>query len=146
MFRIRERHFLADNWYLRQSPSLSQTGSQLLSPATLDISAPPKPLSPVGVTMPAVTRAEPVTPTSLVTRAQVEQGEPVTRSNVGYDRQISRVRSISVFSTESHIRRDEESHDDDLSIDFDILEQDEVLLTSLFTIIIFISKHLGENQ
>lgn len=126
MFRIRERHFLTDNWYLRQSPSLSQTGSQLLTPATLDSSGPAKPLSPVSVTMPVVTRAEPVTPTSLVTRAQVEQAEQVTR-NTGYDRQISRVRSISVFSTESHIRRDEELNDDDLSIDFDILEQDEVL-------------------
>ena len=51
-----------------------------------------------------------------------------------YDRQISRVRSMSVFSSESHIHRnsfeDLEDNDDSISLDFDILQEndsDEVL-------------------
>ena len=54
-------------------------------------------------------------------------------AKVPYDRQISRVRSLSVFSSESHIHRDramEDFHDDNddsISLDFDIQESDEVL-------------------
>ena len=54
-------------------------------------------------------------------------------AKVPYDRQISRVRSLSVFSSESHIHRDrdlEDFHDDNddsISLDFDIQVSDEVL-------------------
>ena len=95
-----------------------------VSPAPVSImSDPVKPsvMVPVPVTVPSVIRSqmtEPVKNEAVTSGPAGSRGPP--RS---YERQISRVRSLSVFSSDSHIHRDQNMEDtDNLSIDFNVLD------------------------
>ena len=144
VFRMRENSLLSgDNWFLRRSPSLSNAGSYFSPDLVNQPHKQSSSLSRVPVTVPPpVTRAQiehhpdQARPTEDSTFNNLPSSRDIRRNTESaphhpptnkpdYDRQISRVRSISVFSTESHIHRDEDQ-DDDLSIDFDILESGEV--------------------
>merc|ERR1712025_965938 len=86
-------------------------------------------MQPVSVTVPSSSRG-PHKVSQGTTKAQVLLPSASTGAGakVPYDRQISRVRSLSVFSSESHIHRDqdmEDFNDDSISHDFDIQESDE---------------------
>ena len=86
-------------------------------------------MQPVSVTVPSSSRG-PHKVSQGTTKAQVLLPSTGAGAKVPYDRQISRVRSLSVFSSESHIHRDqdmEDFNDDSISLDFDIQESDEVL-------------------
>ena len=144
--RVRERRRLlvGDNWYLRESPSPSSNSapiSQLQQNQLMTIPRPspgPVSLTPAPVSImsdpvkPSVMVPVPVTVPSVI-RSQVS--EPVKNDAVTYapsssrgpprscERQISRVRSLSVFSSDSHIHRDQDPEDpDNLSIDFNVLD------------------------
>ena len=57
----------------------------------------------------------------------VEVVSTVSPARPPYERQISRVRSLSVFSSHSHIHPDTQNHhrdEDNISLDFDILEEE----------------------
>ena len=164
MFRARDRRRLlaGDNWYLRHSPTPSSfTSASHLHPAPVS-KLHPAPVSlvsdlvkasamqPVTVTVPSSRRRVQETPGGPRRSSQKISWEP-RRSSVpaggqvaagggagGYDRQISRVRSLSVFSSESHcIQQEQDLHSDtdtpdSLSLDFNILDHnnqdsDEVL-------------------
>ena len=95
-----------------------------VTPAPVSImSDPVKPsvMVPVPVTVPSVIRSqmtEPVKNDAVTYAASGSRGPP--RS---CERQISRVRSLSVFSSDSHIHRDQDTEDpDNLSIDFTMLD------------------------
>ena len=165
MFRARDRRRLlaGDNWYLRHSPTPSSfTSASHLHPAPVSSKLHPAPVSlvsdlvkpaamqPVTVTVPSSRRRVQETPGGPRRSSQETSREP-RRSSVpaggqvapgggagGYDRQISRVRSLSVFSSESHcIQQEQDLHSDtdtpdSLSLDFNILDHnnqdsDEVL-------------------
>ena len=161
MFRARDRRRLlaGDNWYLRHSPSPSSfTSASHLHPAPVSSKLHPAPVSlvsdlvkpaamqPVTVTVPSSRRRVQETPGGPRRSSQETSREP-RRASVpaggqvaagGYDRQISRVRSLSVFSSESHcIQQEQDLHTDtdtpdSLSLDFNILDHnnqdsDEVL-------------------
>ena len=136
-FRVRARRRLlaGDNWYLRESPAPSSytSGSQLhhnqiisgslTSPAPAPVSImsdPVKPSSmlPVPVTVPGVVRSQLKEPV----RAEVVTSPASRGPSRTCERQISRVRSLSVFSSESHIHREQDIEDDDMSIDFNVLD------------------------
>ena len=136
--RVRERRRLlaGDNWHLRESPAPSYTAPShlqqnqlmtvspvpIMSPAPVSImSDPVKPsvMVPVPVTVPSVIRSrmtEPVKNEAVTSVPASSRGPP--RS---CERQISRVRSLSMFSSDSHIHRDQEDMDN-LSIDFSVLD------------------------
>ena len=164
MFRARDRRRLlaGDNWYLRHSPTPSSfTSASHLHPAPVSKLHPapvslvsdlvkPAAMQPVTVTVPSSRRRAQETPGGPRRSSQETSREP-RRSSVpaggqvaagggagGYDRQISRVRSLSVFSSESHcIQQEQDLHSDtdtpdSLSLDFNILDHnnqdsDEVL-------------------
>ena len=164
MFRARDRRRLlaGDNWYLRHSPTPSSfTSASHLHPAPVSKLHPapvslvsdlvkPAAMQPVTVTVPSSRRRVQETPGGPRRSSQETSREP-RRSSVpaggqvaagggagGYDRQISRVRSLSVFSSESHcIQQEQDLHSDtdtpdSLSLDFNILDHnnqdsDEVL-------------------
>lgn len=128
-----------DNWFLRQSPSPSYTSGSQLHPAGVTRTSPPSSpslttdpiktsvMQPVSVTVPSSSRG-PHKVSQGTTKAQVLLPSTGAGAKVPYDRQISRVRSLSVFSSESHIHRDqdmEDFNDDSISLDFDIQESDE---------------------
>ena len=164
MFRARDRRRLlaGDNWYLRHSPTPSSfTSASHLHPAPVSKLHPapvslvsdlvkPAAMQPVTVTVPSSRRRVQETPGGPRRSSQETSREP-RRGSVpaggqvaagggagGYDRQISRVRSLSVFSSESHcIQQEQDLHSDtdtpdSLSLDFNILDHnnqdsDEVL-------------------
>ena len=160
MFRARDRRRLlaGDNWYLRHSPTPSSfTSASHLHPAPVSKLHPapvslvsdlvkPAAMQPVTVTVPSSRRRVQETPGGPRRSSQETSREP-RRVSVpaggqvaagGYDRQISRVRSLSVFSSESHcIQQEQDLHSDtdtpdSLSLDFNILDHnnqdsDEVL-------------------
>ena len=165
MFRARDRRRLlaGDNWYLRHSstPSSFTSASHLhpapvskLHPAPVSLVSDlvkPAAMQPVTVTVPSSRRREQETTGGPRRSSQETSREPrrvsvpQTQAQVaagggagGYDRQISRVRSLSVFSSESHcIQQEQDLHTDtdtpdSLSLDFNILDHnnqdsDEVL-------------------
>ena len=165
MFRARDRRRLlaGDNWYLRHSPTPSSfTSASHLHPAPVSKLHPapvslvsdlvkPAAMQPVTVTVPSSRRREQETTGGPRRSSQETSREPrrvsvpQTQAQVaagggagGYDRQISRVRSLSVFSSESHcIQQEQDLHTDtdtpdSLSLDFNILDHnnqdsDEVL-------------------
>ena len=90
-----------------------------LAPMSI-MSDPIKPsiMVPVPVTVPSVIRSRMTEPVKneVATVAASSRGPP--RS---CERQISRVRSLSMFSSDSHIHRDQEDMDN-LSIDFSVLD------------------------
>ena len=100
-------YLYTDNWYLRPSRSPSHSGSEQFRQSPVSVVAGPArtSLSPA--------RAETVA-VSLPGRAP-------------YERQISRVRSLSVFSSDSHIHPDAQPANtgDNISLDFDVLEEEE---------------------
>ena len=153
MFRARDRRRLlaGDNWYLRHSPTPSSfTSASHLHPAPVSLVSDlvkPAAMQPVTVTVPSSRRRVQETPGGP-RRSGQETSRELRRSSVpaggqvaaggGYDRQISRVRSLSVFSSESHcIQQEQDLHSDtdtpdSLSLDFNILDHnnqdsDEVL-------------------
>ena len=159
MFRARDRRRLlaGDNWYLRHSPTPSSfTSASHLHPAPVSSKLHPAPVSlvsdlvkpaamqPVTVTVPSSRRRAQETPGGPRRSGQETSREPRRVIEAagggagGYDRQISRVRSLSVFSSESHcIQQEQDLHSDtdtpdSLSLDFNILDHnnqdsDEVL-------------------
>ena len=166
--RDRRRLLAGDNWYLRHSPTPSSfTSASHLHPAPVSSKLHPAPVSlvsdlvkpaamqPVTVTVPSSRRRAQETPggprrSGQETSREPRRGSVPTGGQVvagggaggggagGYDRQISRVRSLSVFSSESHcIQQEQDLHSDtdtpdSLSLDFNILDHnnqdsDEVL-------------------
>ena len=115
-FRSDKSSYLyTDNWYLRPSRSPSHSGSDQFRHSPVSVVAGPtrtslaparaetsRPVETVAVTLPGPARAP-------------------------YERQISRVRSLSVFSSDSHIHPDTQPANtgDNISLDFDILEEEE---------------------
>ena len=68
-----------------------------------------------------------LTPVKAETSRPVETVAVSLPGRAPYERQISRVRSLSVFSSDSHIHPDTQPANtgDNISLDFDILEEDE---------------------
>ena len=78
-----------------------------------------------GPTRTSLTPARPQTSRPVETVAVTLPGPGPARAP--YERQISRVRSLSVFSSDSHIHPNTQPANtgDNISLDFDILEEEE---------------------
>ena len=100
-------YLYTDNWYLRPSRSPSHSGSEQFRQSPVSVVAGPARTS--------------------ITPARAETVAVSLPGRAPYERQISRVRSLSVFSSDSHIHPDTQPANtgDNISLDFDILEEEE---------------------
>ena len=124
-------YLYTDNWYLRPSRSPSHSGSEQFRQSPVSVVAGPARTS--------------------ITPARAETVAVSLPGRAPYERQISRVRSLSVFSSDSHIHPDTQpaSTGDNISLDFDILEEEEdqvtVLVTDYQRLLTFISFQRQHN-
>ena len=106
-------YLYTDNWYLRPSRSPSHSGSEQYRHSPVSVVAGP-------------TRTS-LAPARAETSRPVETVAVTLPGRAPYERQISRVRSLSVFSSDSHIHPDTQPANtgDNISLDFDVLEEEE---------------------
>ena len=106
-------YLYTDNWYLRPSRSPSHSGSEQYRHSPVSVVAGP-------------TRTS-LAPARAETSRPVETVAVTLPGRAPYERQISRVRSLSVFSSDSHIHPDTQPANtgDNISLDFDALEEEE---------------------